>query len=395
MNAPETKFEPPALDAAWLGDDPIPAKPYYDPDWFAEEVEAIFKRTWLQAGHISEVAEPGDYIRREFEFANASILIVRGKDGALRGFHNVCTHRATQLVTEEAGQANGFTCPYHAWNFGLEGELKSAPDFDRFNLTKEDCALKPVSVDVCGGFVFVNLDPSPDQSLEEFLGEMAPMLEAMPATRATTFSEYVYDIDANWKMTFDNFQESYHLRFIHPKSGLATFSQDNPFGYPAAYGFHGPHRTQRIWTNPKPNVKPVQMQLSTIGARKAMAQGTMPADNNRDYLILFPNFFLLGTPTQHFSHTVYPVSATKSRGVIRIYWIDQDDSASTRLAREYALATVRDIHAEDVDVILRGQRGLNSGCLEHIHFQELEGLCRHLYLMVEERVLAWRKENGR
>jgi phenylpropionate dioxygenase-like ring-hydroxylating dioxygenase large terminal subunit len=86
---------------------------------------------------------------------------------------------------------------------------------------------------------------------------------------------------------------------------------------------------------------------------------------------------------------VWPVAAGKSRGVIRLYWIGEDDSASKRFAREYLMATARDIHAEDRAVIEAGQCGLNSGALEHIHFQSQEVLCRHLFESVDERVRAY------
>jgi phenylpropionate dioxygenase-like ring-hydroxylating dioxygenase large terminal subunit len=392
MNVQIGNYRPPAEDAAWLGTDPVPAAPYYDPAYFELERQAIFMRTWLEIGHISEIAEPGSFIRRELEFAKASILIVHGKDGQIRAFHNVCTHRGTQLVTESDGKASNFLCPYHMWNFGFDGQLRSAPDFERFYVTKEECALPQVAVDVCGGFIFVNLDKKPAQSLREFLGKLAERLEMLPASKATTFSEYTYEIDANWKITYDNFQENYHLRFIHPNTGAATFSSDNPFGYPADYGFYGPHRTQTIWTNPTPSIKPIQG--FSLGKAMAIvhAQGLTPSPTDRDYFAIFPSLFVLGTPAQHFSHMVYPISATKSRGVIRIYWVGDDQNASQRFAREYVMATVRDVHAEDVEVIKAGQRGLNSGALKHIHFQALESLCRHLFVTVNNMVEAYKAE---
>lgn len=394
MNVEAPKYRPPADDAAWLGTEPIPAEPYYDPGYFELERKAVFLRTWIQIGHISEIAEPGTFIVRPLEFANASILIVHGKDGRIRAFHNVCTHRGTQLVEQPSGRASSFSCPYHMWNFGYDGELRAAPDFERFFVEKSECSLPKIAVDVCGGLIFVNLSSSPVQGLREFLGPLAARLEELPAAKATTFSEYVYEIDANWKLTYDNFQESYHLRFIHPRSGAATFSTENPFGYPASYGFYGPHRTQTIWTNPAPAIKPMQRVAFGKAMASALAKGLCPKSTDRDYFALFPNFFILGTPTQHFSHVVYPISATKSRGVIRVYWVGDDDCASTRFAREYTLATVRDIHAEDVNVINLGQRGLSSGALKHIHFQPLEGLCRHLYLSVNAMVEAYKSECG-
>jgi phenylpropionate dioxygenase-like ring-hydroxylating dioxygenase large terminal subunit len=395
MNAQAAPFKLPGNeDVAGLGTGPIPTGPYYREDYFELEREAIFKRSWLQIGHMSELAEPGDFIVRQLDFAKASILITRGRDGKLRAFHNVCTHRGTQLVSETCGSRPQFSCQYHAWTFGYDGKLRAAPDFERFYMPKSACDLKSVAIDVCASLIFVNLDPRPKQSLREFLGPLAAQLETLPVAKATTFSEYVYEIDANWKLNYDNFQETYHLIFIHPRSGGAVSGTENPFGYPARYGFHGPHRTQTIWTNPKPNIKPVQGFAFSKFANFVAAEGYATAPHNREYFALFPNFFLLGTPSQHFSHVVIPISATRSRGVIRLYWVGEDDSASKRFAREYSMGTALDVHSEDRAVIEAGQRGLNSGALDYMHFQSQEVLCRHFFHEVDRRVQAYRQERA-
>ena len=308
-------------DASGLGTGPIPAGPYYREDYFELEREAIFRRTWLQTGHVCELPEPGSFIVRSVDVAKASILIVRGADNVIRAFHNVCTHRGTQLVADESGARASFSCPYHMWTFGHDGKLRSALDFDRFYVDKAQCDLRAVAVDVCAGLIFINLDRAPAQGLREFLGPLADELETMPVARATTFAEYVYEIEANWKLTYDNFQENYHLRFIHPRSGAAAGGPDNPFGYATKFGFHGLHRTQSIWSNPNPTVTPIQVFAMGKGFEFAVQEGYGAAPNNKEYFALFPNFFLFGSPAQHFSHMVMPISATRSRGVIRLYWI--------------------------------------------------------------------------
>jgi phenylpropionate dioxygenase-like ring-hydroxylating dioxygenase large terminal subunit len=383
----------PADELSWLGTDPVPAKPYYDPVYFELERKAVFLKSWIHVAHVCELPEPGSFVRRELEFASASLLIIRGRDGVIRAFHNVCPHRGTQLVEEAEGQQTKFSCPYHMWTFGTDGALISAPDFEAFHIDKKDCSLSEVSVGACGGMLFVNFDKEA-QPLREWLGEYAERLEQMPVARATVFSEYTYDIAANWKLTYDNFQENYHLRFIHPRSGGAGISAENQFGYPASMGFCGPHRTQRIWSNPTPDLKPFQRTASMRGIPALAKRGLLELPYGRDYLAFFPNLFVIGTPTQPFSHTVYPVAADRSRGVVRVYWVGEEENASERFAREHSLAQIRDIHCEDVAIIERGQRGLTSGAISHIHFQSMEALCRHLYLSVDERVQAYAKEIG-
>jgi phenylpropionate dioxygenase-like ring-hydroxylating dioxygenase large terminal subunit len=379
-------------DPTVLGTEPIPARYYYDPEWYELERKAIFMRSWLNVGHVCELPEPGSFVRREIEFAGASLLITRSKDGQIRALHNVCTHRGTQLTEEESGKASKFSCRYHMWTFGTDGALLSAPDFERFNTTKESCALKQVAIDVCGGLIFVNFDPQ--QSLREFLGPMAETLEQLPVARATTFHEYVYEIDANWKMDYDNFQENYHLRFIHSRSAGAGCGPDNPFGYPSHFSLVGRHRTQTIWTDPNPEVKPTMLEAFMRGAPRLAADGIIDHPLAREYLALFPNLFLFGSPGSHFLHTVFPLGPEKSRGVIRVYWIGEDETASVRYAREFSMAQLRDIHSEDVAVVQAGQRGVSSGALEHLHFQEKEILCRHLVKVCEEAVEVYLAETG-
>ena len=394
MNTLSGPFEHVAKDdVAWLGTESIPAEPYYDAQYFQLERNAVFLRSWLQIGHVCELSEPGSFIRREVEVANASVLIVRGKDDKIRAFHNVCTHRGTELVAAEAGKRSSFSCRYHRWTFSTEGVLVAAPDFEQFHIDKAECALPRVALDVCAGLIFINFEDTPKQPLREWLGPLAERLEALPVARATTFTEYVYEIEANWKLTYDNFQENYHLRFIHPRSSGAGTGPQNPFGYPLRYAFHGPHRTQTIWVNPEAAPPTYTQGLAFAKAvASATADGVVVSQDAKEYFALFPNFFLLGSPVQHFSHVVMPISATRSRGVIRIYWIGEDESASERFAREYLMATARDVHCEDRDVIVAGQRGLGRGFLKHIHFQTQEVLCRHLYKNVEAMVRTYLAE---
>jgi phenylpropionate dioxygenase-like ring-hydroxylating dioxygenase large terminal subunit len=373
------------------GTGPLPTKPYYDREWWELERKAIFLRSWLNIGHVCEIPEPGNFIRREVEFARASLLIVRGKDGKVRTFHNVCTHRGTQLVEEAAGRRAQFSCRYHQWTYGTDGRLLSAPDFSRFYVAKEDCALKQLRTEVLAGMIFINFDPEPAQTIREFFGPIADELEMLPVARAVDFTEWCYEIDANWKTLFDNFQENYHIRFIHPRTGAQTIGPQNPLGYPTHYGFSGPHRSQTLWKNPDPPAPGPTLVFGYGRAAELAARDdyTFPKTDFK----LFPCLHVVGLPPgQQFSQTMMPLGPNRTRSTVRMYWTSPADCASRVFAREFGAMSVRDVLSEDRLAIEAGQRGMASGAIGQVHFQDHEMLLRHLYETVQEKVADYLKE---
>ncbi|MBV1690558.1 aromatic ring-hydroxylating dioxygenase subunit alpha [Novosphingobium sp. G106] len=394
MNVQQSIPMLPTEEAAKLrGRGPVSSRPYYDPEWWELEKQAIFLRTWLHVGHVCEIPEPGSFIRREIEFANASLLIVRGKDGEVRTFHNVCTHRGTQLTDEAAGKASKFSCRYHMWTFGTDGALLSAPDFERFYVAKEDCALKQVQTQVLAGLIFINFAPQPKESVREFFGPIAAEMEGLPMARAVDFTEWTYEIEANWKLNFDNFQENYHLRFIHPRTGASTIGPENPFGYPTHYGFSGPHRSQTLWKNPDPpEIPPTLLMGYSRGAALAAKDG---ANFPKTDFKLFPAFHIVGLPpAQQYTHTMMPLGPSRTRGTIRMYWTSEAENASRVFAREFGAMSIRDVLSEDRWAVEAGQRGIARGTIEQVHFQDHEMLLRHLYETVQEKVAEYVAERG-
>lgn len=395
MNAYQPFNMLPVDEAAQLFDTgPVSSLPYYDPEWWELEREAIFMRTWIHIGHVCEVPEPGSFIRREIEFAGASLVIVHGRDGVIRSFHNACTHRGTELVENDSGRQMQFTCRYHAWTFETNGQLRSAPDFERFHVPKEECALKQVNTQVLAGMIFINFDPEPARDVREFFGPIADGLERLPVARAIDFTEWTYEIEANWKLNFDNFQENYHLRFIHPRTGEQIIGEENPFGYPTHYGFLGPHRSQTLWSNPSPPpVPPTLLDAAMRGARLAQADGGRGFEKT-DFK-LFPCFHVVGLPPNQYTHTMMPLGPGRTRGTIRMYWTQKADCASRLFSREMAFASVRDVLCEDRLAVEAGQRGISKGAIDKVYFQDHEVLLRHLYETVREVVTDYASETGR
>lgn len=193
----------------------LPASYAYDPAVFAAEKEAIFYRSWQYAGHGEQVAKPGDYVVRTV--GEESIAIVRGSDGTLRAFYNVCVHRAHQLL-EGGGNVKRIVCPYHAWTYETDGRLKYARNSEHVRgFQVSDSCLTPVQVEEFLGFLFVNLDPhapalsSQTHGLEEEVRRFSPRLAEL-----TLSHRRGYDVKANWKNIVENYSECYHCPKSHP-----------------------------------------------------------------------------------------------------------------------------------------------------------------------------------
>ncbi|MDA0218337.1 MAG: aromatic ring-hydroxylating dioxygenase subunit alpha [Proteobacteria bacterium] len=199
---------------------------YSDPAVFGAEKERIFYRSWQYAGHVADLEQPGDYIT--VSIVDQPVAVVRGRDGVLRGFHNVCRHRAHELLRGRGNLKAVITCPYHAWAYGLDGALRSARNCKNVKgFDKADFSLSPVRVDVALGMVFVNLDPDA-VSLAEQAGDMftdiladLPGVESLrpwrdPAAAAAGGEVRRGGMAFNWKVLCDNCLECYHCEPAHP-----------------------------------------------------------------------------------------------------------------------------------------------------------------------------------
>src|SRR5215469_11822155 len=162
------------------------------PEHYQLERKAIFARTWLNVGRVEQLPRTGSYFTRELDAARTSVIVRRGTDGDVRAFHNICRHRGNKLVwndyprEETAGTCRQFTCKYHGWRYGLDGDLTFVQqESEFFDLDKSDFGLVPVRCDVWEGFIFVNLDADDRTSLRDYLGEFAGGLAGYPFGQMT------------------------------------------------------------------------------------------------------------------------------------------------------------------------------------------------------------------
>jgi phenylpropionate dioxygenase-like ring-hydroxylating dioxygenase large terminal subunit len=194
----------------------LPAPYYTRDDIFCAEEEKILARSWVCVCHGSEVAKPNQYITRKLVGEN--LIVVRGQDGQLRGFYNVCPHRGHELLSGSGTARNVITCPYHAWSFKLDGQLRHARNCENvqdFDASK--ASLKPVRVEQYAGFVFINLDQAAAPVESQLPGLEAKLRAACPhVDELKLAARFVTETAANWKLIVDNYMECYHCAPAHP-----------------------------------------------------------------------------------------------------------------------------------------------------------------------------------
>ncbi|QFT99907.1 3-phenylpropionate/cinnamic acid dioxygenase subunit alpha (plasmid) [Roseovarius sp. THAF8] len=212
----------------------LEARYYTDPAIFEAERTGLLSRTWQFAGHGSQLENPGDYFA--FEMAGESLFCIKGRDGEIRTFYNVCQHRAHQLVSG-AGSTRVVVCPYHAWTYELTGALRAAPNTKAVpGFDKSRVCLTEVRTEVFLGFIFVNLDPDAAPMDQWFPGVRAELMEWLPHWESLKPLEWVeIPENCNWKVSVENYSECYHCSLNHPTFSTGVIKPETydiqPQGY--------------------------------------------------------------------------------------------------------------------------------------------------------------------
>lgn len=193
----------------------LPARLYGCPDAWARERTAVFGHAWLFVGHEAEAATPGDWIATDV--AGHRLLVVQGRDGALRAFHNVCRHRAGPLVRGASGHCEGeLVCAYHGWRYTLDGRLRAATGFGTVEgFDPREFGLLAVRLEVWRGLVFVNLSPKA-APLEDHVAPLEALLTERGLEIAAPALRRSHDLNCDWKVYAENYLEGYHIGSVHP-----------------------------------------------------------------------------------------------------------------------------------------------------------------------------------
>ncbi len=382
-----------------LGTGPIPIEPYISREYFEQERARIFRQVWLNIGRVEQLSQPGDYFVKDLAVCNTLILVVRGKDGVIRAFHNMCSHRGNQLVWDTKGACQTFTCKFHGWTYALDGSLRHITDeHNFFGLKKETLGMTPVSVDTWEGFIFINVNPDPSQTLQEYLGEeLRTSITGYPFEEISTncFSWHT-DVNANWKVAKDAFQEVYHISTLHRRIiGDVYASQSNPYANALDFTLFPPHGRVSLSANPDRQPTDVESLVQGFGstvlqqnnsALDPLPKGVNPTRYRHwsfDGLALFPNCLIYVSKGTYLTHIFWPMAENRTRWEIRTY-SPQAKTLAGRFCQEYGKVSFRDTLLEDASTLERTQTMLGSGAKKEIVLQDEELLIRQHYKVTED-----------
>ena len=327
----------------------LPGWIYRDREFFEVEMERLIRPSWQIVCHMSDVPSAGDW--QTLDYLGESILVIRGEDGAVRAFANVCRHRASRLVSGGAGCARRLTCPYHAWTYALDGRLIGVPRKSEYpGLDTAKLGLVPVELEAWRGFLFVRLEaggPSVAAMMAPYEAEVAPYrFEALEALGRVTLRPR----DVNWKNVADNYSDGLHIAVAHP--GLTRLFGR---GYAIEAGEHVDRMAGDLIERPSTNMSERAYQ------RLLPRVPHLPAELRRRWLYfkLWPNVAFDLYPDQVDFMQFLPVSPTET--VIReIGYALPDDRREMKAARYLNWRINRKVNEEDTILIRRVQQGMES-----------------------------------
>jgi Rieske 2Fe-2S family protein len=275
----------------------LPPEAYLAPEVFAWETQHFFEGGWVCVGRADGLAQAGD--QRAVRIGSEGILVVRGEDGALHGFHNACRHRGHELLQPGSQRSmRAIKCPYHAWVFGLDGRLNGAPRFSGVpGFDRGDYPLIPARVTEWHGWVFAN--PSGDAPpFADHAGNLGDLIAPWEGERLRVGASHEYVIAANWKTITENYHECYHCPSIHPALCEVT---------PVDSGANFPH--EGLWVGGSMELKDFAETMSISGESKGVRLRGLDDRQAREvyYVGLFPNLLISLHPDYVMTHRFEPL----------------------------------------------------------------------------------------
>ncbi|WP_226482185.1 aromatic ring-hydroxylating oxygenase subunit alpha [Natrinema amylolyticum] len=351
----------------------LPARYFTDPDVHEMEKENVFGRYWVYAGHANCIPEPGDHFTRTI--GDREIIVVRTHDGDIEAFYNVCAHRGSAMVEEtpmtDPGNASRIQCPYHLWTYDLEGELASTPksfedarlnpdlaDEDVSPVDPDENALMSVHTDRIGPFVFVNFDEEP-MSLAEQAGTMKTELESLPLEEYHLARRIVSEVKCNWKVFAGNYSECDHCQANHQDWVKDLELLDSEL---EVNDYH--------WILHYKHGEDVEDEMR------------IHEEHEAKFYYFWPNFTvnMYGTADGYGTYIIDPIDEGRFQLVADYYFRDPDLTEE----EETFIRTSRQLQEEDIELVERQQRGLDSGAIAQARLGPNEHTVHRLHRLAQE-----------
>jgi Rieske 2Fe-2S family protein len=352
----------------------LPGKYYHSQEIYQEEVEKIFHKFWIYACRAEEISSIGDY--KLINVEDESIILVRDKSDEIKALFNVCSHRGTQLCDESKGnfKSKSIQCPYHAWTYDLDGKLISAPlmkEGDGFQ--KDKCALHQASVYIWGGFIFINLDKTPEPfktQMEALIGKFSDWkLDELRIAH-----HIKYELNCNWKLILQNYQECYHCPSVHPL--LSELS-------PVQSAQHDASKGAVIGGFMDLTKKRGSMTMDGEAAASPICDVSGEDLQRIYYYSVFPNMLLTPHPDFVLFHHITPLGPNKI--INDCYWLFRPEIINNPKAQDGIKSAVQfwDLtNKQDWKVCEQMQRGTKSTRFTRGYYSGREDVLRQLDMEV-------------
>ena len=343
----------------------LPGWAYFSQELFELECETLFKTHWQFVCHVNEAADIGAYVT--FDVAGERALVIRGHDGILRGFHNLCRHRGSRIVPDARGVCNkAMVCPYHGWAYNLDGGLRGIANRDTFPpMQAEKWGLKPLEMEIWNGLVFIRFQAGPQPAVAEILARFDDEIASYDlANMVPTDSNSMDDLLAvNWKSVRDVDNEGYHVRQAHP--GLHQLYGDGYFDEPYA---NGTSRSVGTFNEAYGHRWSVRKYREILPEAE-----NLPLHQRRQWIYfgMFPNFVLGLYPDSVIYYQEVPQSATQTvqRGMC---YRRREESREMKAARYLSGRIDRDTAEEDQMLMVWSCEATKSSAYDAVIFSDLE-----------------------
>jgi phenylpropionate dioxygenase-like ring-hydroxylating dioxygenase large terminal subunit len=354
----------------------LPGWTYFNEEAMELEKEHLFRRCWQLLGHVSDIPEPGDYVT--FDIAGERAIAVRGKDGQVRCFHNVCRHRGSRVVADKRGSCkSAIVCPFHGWAYNLDGTLRGVPAPKSLpKLDPEKHGLLPLENEIFHGFIFVRFKSGPQPSVAEILKLYEPLFilhrvaETVPLDKG-----WGAEMLANWKAVRDVDNEGYHVPIAHPAL-YDLYGRNYVDELPGG----GISRSIGIFDGGKAKTWSVR-HYKSIRPQSSASLGDEA--QNWTYIGMFPNLVFVFYPEQSGYYQEWPLSVSRTVQRGSFYGLP-DERREMKLARYLAVRIERDTTREDHQLIVWSSEAMKSSAFPGIILSDHEAGVRAYHDQLRE-----------